>query len=123
LGTHIEVSRSCRAGGRTTMAAILGLMFLYVVFQAMLLGVSVAIGFLLQWFIPNMSIGAGVLVGMLSTVASAHFFMQIMRFASTHVIEKIDSGDLDEDEDEAMPELHMALPPLMKRRRRRSKRC
>lgn len=104
------------------MTAILGLMLLYVVLQALLLGVSVAIGFLLQWFIPDVSIGTGILVGMFSTVASAHYFVRLIRFASTHVLEELDSSDLDENEDEAIPELHIALPPLIKRRRRRSKR-
>ena len=99
------------------MAAILGLMLLYVVLQALLLGVSVAIGFLLQWLIPDLSIGIGILVGLLSTIASGHCFVRLIRFASTHMLDEIDSSEPDDDEDEATPAMHIALPPLMKRRR------
>jgi hypothetical protein len=104
------------------MAAILALILLYVVVQVLLLAVSVGIGFILQWFIPDLGIGTGILIGLVSTVASAHCLVQLIRFASAHAMEEIEPTDLDDDEDEAMPVLHVALPPLMKRRRRHSKR-
>jgi hypothetical protein len=105
------------------MSAILGLTFLYVVVQTLLLAVAVAIGFLLKWLIPDLSIGIGILVGMLSTVASAYLFVQLLRLSHQMPQGEWNLDDQDEEEeDDVAPELHVTLPSLGRGRRRRRKR-
>jgi hypothetical protein len=102
------------------MAAILGMLVLNLLLQLLLLAVAAVIGFVLHWCFPAMNIGTGILIGMLSSIASAYFLAQLMRIASESGVDLFDEAD-ENDEDE-QPEICFALPPIAKpRRRRRSK--
>ena len=99
------------------MIAVLGMFVLYVVLQGLLVTAALAIGFGLHWFIPDLSIGIAVLVGMASSIACAYFLMQLTKIAHMGGFEDI---LLDDDEDES-GSLHVALLPKAARRRPRSK--
>lgn len=101
------------------MAAILGIIVLYFVLQLLLLTVAAAIGFSLHWCLPEVNIGTGILVGLLSSIATAYFLVQVMRIGFMKELSR-DMDDWDE-EDEEPPELSITVPPPTKRRRRQSK--
>jgi hypothetical protein len=102
------------------MAAILAILILYFFLQLLLLAVAVVIGFGLHWCFPVVDIGTGILLGMLSSIASAYFLMQLMRAAAEDGVDLFD--DTDEDEESGQPEVRLPLPPgFTRRRRRRSK--
>ena len=64
----------------------------------------------------------GVLVGVLSTIASAYFLAKMMRAKYVDMIGEFLDDQEDDDEDEEPPELSITIPPQTKRRRRQSKR-
>lgn len=102
------------------MATILGLLIFYFAIQLLLLVVSVVIGVGLHWCFPAMNIGIGILIGLLSSIASAYGILKLMRAASEDGVDLF--GDTDEDQEEAESEVCLTLPPVTKpRRRRRSK--
>ena len=104
------------------MAAILGILIVYLVLQTILLAVGVGIGLALHWCVPGLTIDMGVLVGMLSTIASAYFLAKMTRAKYVDMIEEFLADQEDDDEDEEPPELSITIPPQTKRRRRQSKR-
>ena len=97
------------------------MMVLYFVLQILLLTVAVAIGFGLHWCIPDLNIGLGILAGILSSIATAYFVVQLMRIGYIRDVE-MDLDDQNEDcEDEITPDLHISAPPVKQRRRRRKR--
>jgi hypothetical protein len=112
------------------MVPILSMIVLYLIIQVLLLVSAVAIGFILHWCFPGMSIGHGVLVGMLSTIVSAYILAQLFKVAS---IGNWQGGSLDDDDDEddefdedddeadveTLPDVRMSRPLTAKERRQR----
>ena len=99
------------------------LILLYAVVQAVLLGIAVGIGFLLHWIVPDVNIGMGILVGLISTIASAYLFSQMMKSRlSLDEYIAFDQNEEDDDADDALPELHFVTKERPARRKRPSKR-
>jgi hypothetical protein len=124
------------------MTAILGITLVYLFLQVLLLGFAIAIGLLLRCCFSDMSIGQGVLIGMLSTIASAYILAQFVRTATAvswndgYVDDEdddfdggdddFDGGDDDDDDspDDTLPDTRTALPLTPQERRQRAgKRC
>jgi hypothetical protein len=122
-----------------TMAAIFGIALVYLFLQVLLLGFAVAIGFLLRCCFSDVSMGQGVLIGMLSTIASAYILMQFARAASAvgwnngYVDEDdddcddedgdFDDGNDDDDDDgpdDTLPDTRNSLPLTPQERRQRA---
>ena len=102
------------------MAAILGILIVYLVFQTILLVVGVGVGLALHWCVPGLTVDMGVLVGVLSALASAYFLAKMMRAKYVDTIGEFLADQ--EDDDEEPPELSITIPPQTKRRRRQTKR-
>ena len=104
------------------MAAILGILIVYLVFQTILLAVGVGVGLALHWCVPGLTVDMGVLVGVLSALASAYFLAKMMRAKYIDTIGEQFLADLeDEDEDDSLPDMRLVLSPTSKNRRQRSK--
>lgn len=103
------------------MKTVLGLIAVYGVCQALLVGLAVAVGFLLHWLIPAIDLQTAVLVGVASTIASVYVFIQFLKSAPILVESSDETEDADEEEEDSST-LHVALRPLGSRRQRRKKR-
>jgi hypothetical protein len=106
-----------RSNVKQVMAAILGLLIFYLGIQLLLLAVSLVIGVGLHWCFPAMNIGTGILIGLLSSIASAYCVLKVMRAASDDGVDLF--GDTGEEQEEEESEACLALPPETKRRQRR----
>jgi hypothetical protein len=104
--------------------------FLFIIFaviQLFLVGFAVAIGFLLHWMIPDMAIGTGVLVGMISTIVTCYLFVQAMKTSDFPLFMAKHANSDEENEDEIDQELEEeeeeeeADAPSRKRRPRASR--
>ncbi len=49
----------------------------YLVMNLFLLGLGIGIGFLLHWLLPAVDLGVGILIGVVTTVASVNLFLRI----------------------------------------------
>ena len=103
------------------MAAILGILIVYLVLQTILLAVGVGVGLALHWCISGLTIDMGVLVGVLSTIASAYFLAKMMRAKYVDTIGEFLADQEDDDEDDSLPDVRLVLSPESKNRRQRSK--
>ena len=90
------------------------LLFIYVVIKGLLLAVGIGVGFLLHWLIPAIELGMGVLIGVVTTGLSAHFFGRTMNTPEVISDEGIDT--------ELPPRIAYLIDPvpLPRRRKRRS---
>ena len=104
------------------MAAMVGAFVFYLIFQVILLTVAVAVGSGLCWCIPDLSIGHGILIGMVSSIACGYFLVQIVRVKRMEMLEGYLDEQTDEDEDDESAEADINMLPLTKRRRRSRKR-
>lgn len=108
------------------MAAFIGLFLVFVLIQTVFLAVSVGIGFLLRWLIPGVDLGAGVLAGLISTIAICYFFLQALKLTSLIPTlgrpgeddeddEDCDEDDDEDEEDESPParKRHFSPPPMI----------
>jgi hypothetical protein len=101
------------------MAAIIGLAVLCLVIQVLLLAVAAVIGFGLCWCIPDMNIGNGILIGLISSIASIYFTVQLVKLGYIGALEDALNDQDDKNEDD--PDVRLVLSPASKNRRQRSK--
>lgn len=104
------------------MPEIVGTLIVYLVLQTILLAVGVGVGLALHWCVPGLTVDMGVLVGVLSTIASAYFLARMTRARYLDMIEDSLADQEDEEQDEDLSELSFAFRPPAKRRPRKSKR-
>lgn len=100
--------------------SILSTLLIYGLFNLFFLGLGLALGFLLHWIIAAVDLGVAILIGVVVTGLSLHFFIQLM--LRRPVLEPLDFDDeLDlELEPEPGPRLRVyPVAPLPPRRRRR----
>jgi hypothetical protein len=63
------------------MKAILGLLFVYVLVNLGLIALGVGIGFLLHWMLPSVDLGTGILIAVVATGFSIHYFIRLLWFS------------------------------------------
>ena len=80
------------------MKPVLGLLALYILVNLGVLASGVGIGLVFRWMLPSVGLGTGILIGVVSTGLSVHYFLRIMSF--------IEYFDLTRDEDDDF------LPPI-----------
>ena len=56
----------------------IGLFIVYLLIKAVLFGIGIGIGFLLHWMLPTVDLGLGILIGVVATGISFHFFTQLV---------------------------------------------
>ncbi len=63
------------------MKAILGLLFLFILINLGLIAVGVAIGFLLHWILRSVDLGTSILISVVATGFSIHYFIRLLKFS------------------------------------------
>ncbi len=56
---------------------MLWVLAIYLAINLFLLGVGIGIGFLLRWILPAVDLGVGILIGVVTTVASVNLFLRV----------------------------------------------
>ena len=90
------------------MRAFLVTLTLYLVIKVFLLGVGSAVGFLLHWMVPAVDLGSSILIGVVATGLSVHFFGKLTAALGAY------------DEEGGPVTFYAVSPPQTKRRRRKS---
>ena len=95
------------------MKVFLALFGILAALQCILLAISIGVASLLRLLMPELSLNAGMLVALISTIASVFLFLQIPKLLPfSHVV----CNDWDEEEDEEEDEY---TPPSPRRSRQR----
>ncbi len=58
---------------------MLWVMFFYLIINVFLLGLGIGIGFLLHWILPAVDLGIGILIGVVTTIASVNLYLRFNR--------------------------------------------
>jgi hypothetical protein len=97
----------------------------YLIVQTILLAVAVGIAFVLHGCIPGLDIGMALLVSTLSSIACAYLMTRAFHERHMGLLEDLiksqADGDVDDDDDTPSAEMHLAVGPSSKKRRRPSK--
>lgn len=55
---------------------MLWVVFFYLAINLFLLGFGIGIGFLLHWILPAVDLGVGILIGVVTTIASVNLYLR-----------------------------------------------
>ncbi len=80
------------------MKAILGLLVVFILINLGLIAVGVGIGSLLHWMVPSIDRGTSILIAVVATGFSIHYFIRLLKFS-----EYLDLPRSEEDDE---------LPPI-----------
>jgi hypothetical protein len=97
------------------MAPLLGLLFIYVLINLGLIGLGVGIGFLLHWMLSSVDLGMGILIGVVTTGFSIHYYSRLMKFVEAY------NHNQDEDDDSLQPTKIFVLGSPRAGRKRKGK--
>lgn len=81
------------------MKSVLGLLLVYLVVFLVFVACGVVTGFVLRWALPSVDLGTGILIGVVSTGISLHFFLRLMDF--------FEYVNLTTDEDDELPPIRV----------------
>ncbi len=98
------------------MRSLLGLLFLYLLLKAFLVGIGMGIGFILHWIVPAIDLGMAVLIGVITTGFSMYFFARLFALADT-----ISGEGTASDMASSVTYLIDPIPPIPRPRRSRRK--
>lgn len=79
-----------------------------------LLGLGTGIGFLLHWILPGVDVGIGILIGVVTTIASTGFYLRLNR-----ITEQIEDEVLLEEIKSNLKLRAVEPMPVARRRKRR----
>jgi hypothetical protein len=89
---------------------------MYLVFNLGLIVFGAGIGSLIHWILPSVDLGTGILIGLVATGFSIHYFTRVMS-----LVEVFDDTD-EEDDDDIPPRFRvLPVPPTRPGRRRKRK--
>jgi hypothetical protein len=94
------------------VAHVLFFLALYLIIQLLLVGVGAAVGLLLHWVAPAVDLGSAVLIGVVSTGFSVHFFGKLISALD------VDVPGEEGDDEERVVRLYPVKPPRPRRRKR-----
>jgi F0F1-type ATP synthase assembly protein I len=66
------------------MKALLGLLAIYLLINLGLIGLGVGIGFLLHRMLPSVDLGMGILIGVVATGFSIHYYARLMKYVDEY---------------------------------------
>ena len=96
------------------MRSLLGVLSIYLLIKLFLIGVGMAIGFLLHWLVPTIDVGVGILIGIIATGMAIHFYARL-----TGSLETYGEADIDPGPEPTSPIIIYPPGPLPSRRKRR----
>jgi hypothetical protein len=88
----------------------------YVLISLSLIASGTVLGFFLHWIVPAVDLGTGILIGVITTGFSIHFFLRLMSF--------LESYEAENGEDERFRRIMyypLPSPPPRPRRKRKPK--
>jgi len=94
------------------MKALFGMLFLYLLFNVLLIALGIGIGFLLHWILPAVEIGMGIMIGVFVSGISIHFWIRMYSYLDDYAEEELFLEELSEI---------TPPPPRQKHQRRKSK--
>lgn len=94
------------------MKYFLGTFFFYLLFNVLLIALGTGIGFLLHWILPAVEIGMSILIGVVASGISLHFWIRTYTYLEDYAQKE---PFIEELSDITPP------PPRRKRQRRKSK--
>ena len=94
------------------MKSFLGLLFLYLLINVLLIAIGIGIGFLLHWIVPAVEIGMSILIGVVASAISLHFWVRLFIHLEDYAEEELFFDQLSEI---------TPPPPREKRQRRKAK--
>ena len=92
------------------MKALFGMLFLYLLFNVLLIALGIGIGLFLHWILPAVEIGMSILIGVIASGISMHFGIRLNNFLADYAEEAL-----------FMEEMSEITPPRQKHQRRKSK--
>lgn len=96
------------------MKPALGLLALYALVHRWVVASGVLIGLVLRWMLPSVGLGTGILIGVVSTGLSVHYFLRLLSFVEDFDLTR------DEDDDLSPPvQVFPVGPPRSVRKRKR----
>jgi hypothetical protein len=96
------------------MKAFLGLLLVYLLINLGLITVGVGIGFLLHRMLPSVDLGTGILIAVVATGFSIHYFIRLLWFS-----EFLESPRYDDDDDLPTVRVYPLRSPRSGRKRKR----
>jgi hypothetical protein len=93
-------------------------LFVYILIKGLVLGLGIGVGFLLTWLLPALDFSVAILIGVLATGISVHFFGNFLRME--HGVAD-PSPDLDEAEVRDVIDIIAATAPPREGRSRKRK--
>jgi hypothetical protein len=88
----------------------------YILIKGLLLGIGIGVGFLLTWLLPALDFSVAILIGVLATGISLHFFGIFLR---TDLGVRDPSPELDEAQMREVIDIIAATSPPGRRRSRK----
>ena len=76
------------------MKAILGLLVVFILINLGLIAVGVGIGSLLHWMVPSIDRGTSILICVVATGFSIHYFIRLLRFSEFLEMPRYEDDDL-----------------------------
>jgi hypothetical protein len=76
------------------MKALLGLLFIYGVINLGLVAIGVGIGFFLHWILPSVDLGTAILIAVVATGFSIHYFIRLLWFSEFLELPQYEDDDL-----------------------------
>lgn len=81
------------------IGSILVMFFVYLLIKAMLIGIGIGVGFLLTWLLPSLDFSFALLIGVLATGMSMHFYGNFLRVgdggaSQSHELDEVETHTL-----------------------------
>ena len=94
------------------MKSFFGMFFFYLLINVLLIALGIGVGFLLHWILPAIEIGMSILIGVVVSGISLHFWIRLNSYLGDYAEEALFIEELSEI---------TPPPPRRKHQRRKSK--
>ncbi len=78
------------------MKSLFGMLFLYLLFNVLLIALGIGIGFFLHWILPAVEIGMSILIGVVASGFSLHFWIRLFAYLGDYTEEELFFEELSE---------------------------
>jgi hypothetical protein len=81
--------------------AVIVFFILFLIIEALLLALSLGIGYALRWLIPSLDLGMATLIGLVSSITTFYLISKINRETKDEPVYVIDDEEEDEDDEQS----------------------
>jgi hypothetical protein len=99
------------------IAPILVTLLVYIIIKVAIIGVGIGVGFVLNWLLPELNLSVAMLIGVIATGLSLHFFGRFLMFDNSFhsfrgsTVGPDDDDDLDDEDAQEIIDIISSLPP------------